>query len=80
MTGGFEVSSGDPFLNSLLLMEMGSDSDIFTRFVLDPSSDSDCITAIQIIVIDINTIFKLTRTFCYSIHKARMQILSEAST
>ena len=72
-----EFSEDDKYLTDLLNAKINSDSDRFTRFVLDPPSDHDFIELSQAKVIDIEVVFRLTRTFCYSIHRARLTFLSE---
>ena len=62
-------------LNELLVKKLNGSQDIFIQFVIDPSSDSDVISGCQLNLFDINTIFKLTRTWCYSLHRKKQQLL-----
>ena len=52
-----------------------ADSKTFTQFVLDPSVHPAVISAVQKGQIDLKQIFRLTRTFCYGIHRRRAQLL-----
>ena len=70
-------TDGNSILHSLIHKKKNSSSTDFVRFVLDPSSDSDVIVLIQQNLLDLETIFKLTRTYCFSIHKSRMKMIGK---
>ena len=72
----FTESADNIHLDDLLRKKVYADSSLFVRFTLDPSADADAIVLVQQSVIDLDLLFKLTRTFCFSIHKTRMQILN----
>ena len=63
-------------LNLLLQLMISSPSFSFVKFVLDPSAQAEVITLLQNKLIDSDTIFKLTRTYCFAVHKARMKLMN----
>ena len=75
----FLSASSNSYLMSLLNKKKNSPSNNFVKFVLDPSSDSDVIALIQQNLLDIDIIFKLTRTYCFSIHKLCIQIMGKCN-
>ena len=66
-------------LTELLDSRIKSDRFSFVRFVLDPSADKDSISLMQQDETTIDSLFKLTRTYCFSLHKRRRQLLSDIS-
>ena len=72
-------SAENDSLGRLIHMKIHSDSETFLRFVLDASSDPDAIQACQLGYFDMDSIFKLTRTYCYSIHHRRLKLMKETN-
>ena len=69
-------ASGNIFLEAVIQEKIQSSSFIFVKFLLNPSSDPEVIYSIQQNRFDLNLIYKLTRTYCYSVHRERMKIVS----
>ena len=65
-----------PHLFSLVLNYTSGETDTLVNFILDPSTLPDVILARQLLGQDVhNILFYLTRTFCHSLHKAKMKLL-----
>ena len=49
----------------------------FVQFVLDPSVAPEVIIGVQGGHFKLSEIFRLTRTYCYAMHRSRMQLLGK---
>ena len=63
-----------PLLQDLLNNMVGAPDDVFVQFLLDPSASPAVIAGVQDGFLDLNHIFQLTRTFCYGLHRRRLQL------
>ena len=61
---------------SVFRQKILSDGPSFTKFVLDASSDPDIISLIQNNETSLDSVFHLTHTYCYSIHRARIKLIT----
>ena len=64
-------------MNILLTKKRQSPTTELTQFLLDPSVDSDVICCVQNKLINLDEIFKLTRTFVYGLHRRRLKLLGK---
>ena len=64
-------------LISLLQSKLEAPSNVFIKFLVNPSSDADVVYLIQHGLLQLDTIYKLTRTYCYSIHRERLKIIND---
>ena len=62
-------------LQTLIVSKLASDEDSLSQFVVDPTVDPDVISCIQQQQFNIIEIMKLTRTFCYGIHRRRLKMI-----
>ena len=65
----------NPHLRDLMLSIRSSSITNFVQFVLDPSVVSSVISGCQDRLYKLEDIFHLTRTFCYALHRLRLQLL-----
>ena len=49
----------------------------FDQFVLDPSVAPEVVIGVQGGHFKLSEIFRLTRTYCYAMHRSRMQLLGK---
>ena len=70
-----QESSQNPYLR-YIISEKRNDPNIdnLVGFILDPSADPAVIDGCQNQKLDIKHLFKITRTFCYGIHRRRLQL------
>ena len=70
------LATGNPVLISIVqFIQHGTDEDLL-QFVLDCSVVPEIIEAVQMCGQDLyKSLFKMTRTFCYSLHRERLKIL-----
>lgn len=59
---------------NLLIAKTTSSETEFVQFLIDPSADPDVILSVQRKTIDPDKIFKLTRTFVYSLHRRKLKL------
>ena len=72
----WDKESGDsPSLSTLLKNVRSSTVEEFVQFVLDPSVVPLVISGVQKNLFTLDNVFSLTRTFCYGIHRRRLQLL-----
>ena len=65
-----------PHLLTLVTKYTVADNDTLVQFILDPSTLPDVILARQLFGQDVyDILFYITRTFCFSIHKAKIKLL-----
>ena len=67
-------SEYDQQLLQLLLHKFNSPPEQQMQFLLDPSTATEVVLLVQAESIKIETVFYLTRTWCYGIHRRRQQI------
>ena len=71
-----QVSNSCPPANEILLKMKTTSPEYFLQFVLDCSVLPDVIAAAQIHGMELyNILFKATRTYCYSLYRARLKLL-----
>ena len=64
-----------PYCRAILDTAMAGDEQVWLQFVLDCSTLPDVIQASQSDASVLKTLFKITRTWCYSLHRARLKLL-----
>ena len=64
-----------PQLRSLFTVMLSSPTDNLVQFLLDPSVTPPVISGCQENLFSLKDIFTLCRTFCYGIHRRRLQLL-----
>ena len=69
-----DYSCKDDHLRNLLVFKLSSEHNILVQFLIDPSTDSDVIQGVQQKVINLHDVFKLTRCWCYAVHRKKLQI------
>ena len=69
------LSEDKPHLQQLLSSVLCSSPRDQVQFLLDPSSVPSVITGCQMDLFSLEDIFPLTRTYCYSMHRRRSQII-----
>ena len=62
-------------LQNLLNLVLQYNTTEFVQFVLDPSVTPSVIAGCQQGLFSLDEVFHLTRTFCYGIHRRRLQLL-----
>ena len=70
----FTSAEGNVLLATLLRLKLTSTPEIFLHFLLDPSTGPEVILASQTGLVNLGSIFYLTRTWCYGIHRRRLQL------
>ena len=65
----------NPHLQHLTSSMLSSDEDTLVQFLLDPSAVPSVINGCQQKLYSLSDVFKLTRTFCYGIHRRRLQLI-----
>ena len=68
-------TSHSPALTQLIAVKMSFDIEEFVQFVFDPSVLSEVILGCQEETFQLSDIFELKRTFCYAIHRRRLQLI-----
>ena len=71
----FSKTVDNPHLSQLLKSQLGGSSKQLISFLLDPSVIPDVITSCQMKKFKLQDVFKICRTWCYSIVQKRRQIL-----
>ena len=74
VTFWFNQSEEDQVLRKLLETKLSASCQELTQFLIDPSPDPDFIIGRQQNEFDLNQVFHLTRTFCYGIHRRKLQL------
>ena len=64
----------DDQLCEILGSKLRSPTHTLLQFLIDPSTDSDIIRGVQQKTIKIEEIYKLTRSWCYAIHRKKLQL------
>ena len=67
-------SSKDDQLRNLLIMKLRSTTETFMQFIIDPSVDSEVIRGVQNNLIKLEDVYCLTRTWCYAVHRMKLQL------
>ena len=70
----YSYSEEDDILRKLLITKLRSPMQTLLQFLIDPSVDSDVIWGVQKKLINLEEIFKLTRSWCYSLNRKKLQI------
>ena len=73
-------SSEDEELRKLLLIKLRSPICSFLQFLIDPSVDPHVIRGVQLETIKIDEVFRLTRSWCYALHRKKQQITGKFRT
>ena len=68
-------SADDYELRMLLTLKQKSNCFELTQFLVDPSVDPSVIRGVQDRKVNIDQVFKLTRTFVYGLHRKKLQII-----
>ena len=68
-------TSNSPPLTKLFADKTSSNIVEFVQFLLDPSVVPEVILGCQEDKFKLSDIFELTRTFCYAIHRRRLQLI-----
>lgn len=75
-----KFSSEDDKLRNLLVMKLRSPIQIFLQFLIDPSADPHVIRGVQCEALKIDEIFRLTRSWCYALHRKKLQMTGKFRT
>ena len=67
-------SSKDDKLRNLLVNKLSASTKTLMQFLIDPSVDSDVIRGVQNSLIKIEEVYRLTRTWCYAVHRKKLQL------
>ena len=67
----------DDHLHHLLKELLKSRPELLTQFLLDPSVVPEVVTLCQQKLVNISDLFYLTRTWCYGLHRRRLQLLGK---
>ena len=67
-------SCKDDQLRNLLLNKLHSSTKTLMQFLIDPSVDSDVIRGVQNNLIKLEEVYRLTRTWCYAVHRKKLQM------
>ena len=67
-------SNEDDILRNLLALKLQEPTKILLQFIIDPSTDSDVIRGVQNNLIKLDEVYRLTRTWCYSVHRKKLQL------
>ena len=67
-------SSKDDQLRNLLLIKLRATTEILMQFIIDPSVDCDVIQGVQKNLIKLEDVYCLTRTWCYAVHRKKLQM------
>ena len=70
----YSYSEEDDNLRKLLIIKLRSPMQTLLQFLIDPSVDSDVIWGVQKNLVNLEEIFKLTRSWCYSLNRKKLQI------
>ena len=62
-------------LQALTTTKLCSEVDEQVQFLLDPSVVPSVIRGCQLQHFSLDDVFKLTRTFCYALHRRRLQLI-----
>ena len=73
-------AADDVHLHQLLKELLQGCPRLLTQFLLDPSVVPQVLTLAQKNLVSLSTLYYLTRTWCYGIHRRRLQILGKFST
>ena len=69
-----QAEDSPPLLNLLNTLMTNSTTESFVQFVLDPTVVPEVIRGCQDKIFSLSNILRLTRTYCYAIHRRRLQI------
>ena len=67
-------SSEDDQLRTLLISKLRSPIAILMQFLIDPSTDHHVIQGVQQKLLKIDEVYRLTRTWCYAVHRKKLQL------
>ena len=67
-------SCKDDHLYNLLIKKLSASTQVLMQFIIDPSVDSDVIKGVQNNLIKLEDIYRLTRTWCYAVHRKKLQL------
>ena len=67
-------SCKDDKLRNLLVNKLRASNLTLMQFLIDPSVDSDVIRGVQNSQIKIEEVYRLTRTWCYAVHRKKLQL------
>ena len=68
-------ASENAHIFTLIETMLKATTDDFVQFILDPSVTPEVILGVQEKNFFLDEIFRLTRTFCYAMHRRRLQLL-----
>ena len=69
-----KTAEEDDHLHKLLVTKLRAPPPTLIQFLLDPSTDSDVIKGCQHKIYSLDEIFRLTRCWCYALHRRKLQI------
>ena len=75
MWSGYAEDDGP--LHQLLKKLLQSPPELLTRFLLDPSVVPEAVNLCQQKLVTLSSLFYLTRTWCYGLHRRRLQLLGK---
>ena len=70
----FRFSSEDDALRKLLTAKLAANTTELVQFLLDPSVVPEVISGCQRQLYNLDELYKLTRCWCYAVHRKRLQI------
>ena len=74
ITYWLKTAQEDDQLRNLLVTKLRAPPHILLQFLLDPSSDPDVIQGCQHKFFSLDEIFRLTRCWCYALHRRKLQL------
>ena len=70
----FRFSSEDDALRKLLTAKLAANTAELVQFLLNPSAVPEVISGCQRQLYNLDELYKLTRCWCYAVHRKRLQI------
>ena len=71
----YDQTKNNHLLQNLLQTMLSSETLSLVQFLLDPSAEPKVIFGCQLKNFNLEDVFKLTRTFCYGLHRRRLQLI-----
>ena len=71
----FKQTQNNHPLQNLLQAMLSSKLNVLVQFLLDPSTEAQVISGCQLKNFSLENVFTLTRTYCYGLHRRRLQLI-----
>ena len=67
-------SSKDDQLRNLFLKKLRASTQTLMQFLIELAFDNDVIQGVQNNLIKLEVVYRLTRTWCYAVHRKKLQL------